>query len=137
MRLLLCAFIATLIAGCGPQTYAVNSSVILNTSGSSLLNTGSSAVTLTFTALGAAAAQTVTANQGPATGTTVFTAAPSSGCTGVATVVGTASATTSLGPTANFTVTPTGVAAAGTCTISITSSIAGSAGTVTVDTSGA
>ncbi len=131
--------VAALIAGCGPQNYTPNTGIQLNTTGSTLLNAGngSPSVTLTFTALGAPAAQTVTVNQPPATGTTVYTAAQSNGCATVATVAGSTAPTLSNGPTGSFTVTPTGVAAAGTCTITITSSTPGAAGTIVVDTSGA
>jgi precorrin-6B methylase 2 len=131
--------VAALIAGCGPQTYAVNSAVQLNTTGSTLVNAGSgtSSLTLTFTALGAPAAQTVTVNQPPATGSTVYSAVTGTGCTGVATIAGSASATTSNGPTGSFVVTPTGVAASGVCTFIITSSTPGSQATITVNTSGA
>jgi|SRR5579872_2890490 len=131
--------VAALIAGCGPQNYTPNTGIQLNTTGSTLVNAGngSSSLTLTFMALGASAAQTVTVNQPPATGTTVYTATPAAGCTGVATVAGSASPTTANGPTGTFTVTPAGVAAAGTCTFTITSSTPGAAGTITVDTSGA
>jgi hypothetical protein len=135
-RALFIVAVATLISGCG-QYYPVNNNVQLNTSNSILLNSGTSNVTLTFTALGASAAQTVTVNQPPATGTTLYTATPSSGCTGVVTVAGTASATTSMGPTGSFTVTPVAVAASGVCTISITSSLPGSPGSIIVNTSGA
>jgi len=131
--------VAALIAGCGPQTYTVNSAVQLNTTGSTLVNagSGSTSLTLTFAALGASAAQVVTVNQPPATSTTVYTAVTGSGCSGVATIAGSASATTSDGPTGSFTVTPTGVAAAGTCTFIINSSTPGASATIAVDTSGA
>ncbi len=130
---------AALIAGCGSQSYAVNSAVQLNTSGTALVNAGygTSNLTLTFTALGAPAAQTVTVNQPPATGTTVYSAVAGAGCAGVATIAGSASATTANGPTGSFVVTPAGVAAASTCSFIITSSTPGAQATITVNTSGA
>lgn len=134
--------VAALIAGCGAQNYTPNTAIQLNTTGSTLVNAGNgtSNLTLTFTALGAPGAQTVTVNQPPATGTTVYTAVTGSGCTGVATIAGGGtggSATTSNGPTGSFIVTATGVAAAGVCTYIITSSTPGAQATITVDTSGA
>ena len=113
--------------------------MFLNTSGSALLNDppGSQNLTLTFTALGAGAAQTVTVNQAPATGSTVFTAGTGGGCAGVASIAGSTTASTSAGPTGSFVVTPIAIAPAGVCTFSISSSIQGKSATITVDTSGA
>ena len=136
-RALLIAAVALLVAGCN-QSYPVNQAVQLNTSGSILLNQGYGDVTLTFTSF---TPTTVTVNQPPATGSTVYTATPAAACTGVATVAGGgpgATATTTMGPTGSFIVTPVAIAPAGTCTISVTSSITPSrAATITVDTSGA
>ncbi|MBV8424578.1 MAG: hypothetical protein JO349_05270 [Candidatus Eremiobacteraeota bacterium] len=132
---LLLAF-AAIVAGCGSQTYTVNTPVLLNTSGSTLLNGGTSNLTATFAPpLGGSIV--VTVNQATSTSSTVFTAAPAAGCTGVVTVAGSASATTANGPTGTFTITSVAVAPAGTCTIAITSTAGGPGATITVDTSGA
>lgn len=120
---------AALVVGCGPSSVGpgVSPQVMVN---------GKNAATLAFTAVGSGAPLTMTVTQGTATAGTVFTATPSSGCTSVANVVGSASATTANGPSGTFTVTALSVQPAGTCTISVSSSAGGSAATVTVDTSG-
>lgn len=130
------AIAAVLLGGCA-QNYPVNNSVQVNTSNSVLLNNGQTTVNLAFTALNAAGAQVVTVNQPPANANTVFTATPSAGCAGIASVAGTATGTTSNGPSGTFTFTALAIAPAGSCTYTISSSTAGPSATVTVDTSNA
>lgn len=125
---------AAFLVGCGqcvsPTAYCPGPTPL------GVLANGKNSLTLAFTAVGSGAPQTVTVTESSATGATVFTATPSSGCTSVANVAGSASATTANGPSGTFTVTALSVQPAGTCTISISSSTGGAAATVAVDTSG-
>src|SRR5581483_9447160 len=110
-RVLFAIAVSAALSGCtGAQTTPVQTPILLNTSGSTLLNTGTGAVTLTYTALGAGAAQTVTVNQSSANANTVYTATVPAACTGVVVVAGSTTATTSAGPTGSFTVTPAAIA---------------------------
>jgi len=138
MRRFFIAVAALGISGCGAywQAPTTNSTVIiLNTSQNQIFPGGTANLGLVFTALGASASQVVTVYQQSAPQGSIFTATPSSGCTGVASIVGSLSATTSTAPSGSFTVTATGVAPSGTCIFTITSSSPGTSADIVVDSS--
>ena len=129
MRLgLLIVVAAALIAGCGGSaSYTTSTSVLLNMTGTSAQPN----LTINFSQLGVPT--TVTVSQPTATSSTVFTATPSSACNGVASVTGSASATTASGPAGTFTVIALSTASG--CTISVSSTVSGPSGTINVNTS--
>lgn len=118
-------FAAAVCAGCGQQGTISTPVVLLNNS----LNT----MTLNLSSLGTQQTVTVAATNGNSS--TVYTAAPSSGCTGVATITGSTTATTATGTGAKFTVIGLTIAPDGTCTVAITSSTNATAASLDLNTS--
>lgn len=118
-------FIAAVFAGCAQQGTITTPVVLLNNS----LNT----MTLNLPSLGTQQTVTVAATNGD--NSTVYTATPSSGCTGVATITGSTTATTATGTAAKFTIVGLTIAPDGTCTVGITSSVAATAASLDINTS--